>query len=112
MSKLTIAVSDERPHTGRRAAKCSSGRVWGLSVPVLRTWPIRSSRSCRSTSENASLLSFATFPLSQMHPWAEPAAEVAEFAGTHGKFWEMHDLLYENQQRSGQCPFFGINRCA
>jgi protein-disulfide isomerase len=40
---------------------------------------------------------FRNFPLSQMHPQAEPAAEAAEFAATHQKFWEMHDLLYENQ---------------
>ena len=25
--------------------------------------------------------------------------ESAEFAGAHGKFWEMHDLLFENQNR-------------
>ncbi len=42
---------------------------------------------------------FRNFPLTQMHPYAEPAAETAEFAGAHGKFWEMHDLLYENQDR-------------
>ena len=42
---------------------------------------------------------FRNFPLTQMHPYAEPAAETAEFAGAHHKFWEMHDLLYENQDR-------------
>lgn len=36
------------------------------------------------------------FPLEQ-HAMAEPAAEAAEFAGTHAKFWAMHDALYENQ---------------
>jgi protein-disulfide isomerase len=39
---------------------------------------------------------FRNFPL-EMHPYAEHAAEVAEFAATHGKFWEMHDLLFEHQ---------------
>jgi hypothetical protein len=33
-------------------------------------------------------------------PHAEHAAETAEFAATHGNFWEMHDLLYENQEKS------------
>ena len=33
-----------------------------------------------------------------MHPHAEHAAEAAETAGTHGKFWEMPDVLYKNQQ--------------
>jgi protein-disulfide isomerase len=42
---------------------------------------------------------FRHFPLSEMHPHAESAAEVAEFAGAQGKFWEIHDLLFENQER-------------
>lgn len=42
---------------------------------------------------------FRNFPLTELHPNAESAAETAEFAGAHGKFWEMHDLLYENQPR-------------
>ena len=43
---------------------------------------------------------FRNFPLEQ-HPMAQPAAEAAEFAAAHGKFWEMHDALYENQNRLG-----------
>jgi protein-disulfide isomerase len=42
---------------------------------------------------------FRNFPLSEIHPHAESAAETAEFAGAHGKFREMHDLLFENQER-------------
>jgi len=41
---------------------------------------------------------FRNFPLSTMHPHAEHAAEAAEAAGAHDKFWEMHDTLYENQE--------------
>jgi len=41
---------------------------------------------------------FRHFPLSQAHPHAERAAEFAEAATTIGRFWEMHDLLYEHQQ--------------
>jgi protein-disulfide isomerase len=51
---------------------------------------------------------FRNFPLSQMHPWAQPAAEVAEFAGAHSKFWEMHDLLFENQQNLGNALFLEL----
>src|SRR6267143_4108939 len=36
---------------------------------------------------------FRHFPMSEQHPHAQSAAEVAEAAGTQGKFWEMHDLL-------------------
>src|SRR5438105_10467607 len=44
---------------------------------------------------------FRNFPLVEVHPLAEPAAETAEFAGAHGRFWEMHDGIYENQDRLG-----------
>jgi formate-nitrite transporter family protein len=41
---------------------------------------------------------FRHFPISEQHPHAESAAEAAEAAGAQGKFWEMHDLLFENQR--------------
>jgi protein-disulfide isomerase len=37
------------------------------------------------------------FPLTQIHPMAEPAAEAAEFAGANGHFWEMHNAIFEKQ---------------
>jgi protein-disulfide isomerase len=40
---------------------------------------------------------FRNFPLTNVHPHAEHAAEAAESAGAQGRFWEMHDMLYENQ---------------
>ncbi|MFC4986261.1 DsbA family protein [Saliphagus infecundisoli] len=40
---------------------------------------------------------FRNFPLRQMHPHAELAAEAAEAASAQGAFWEMHDHLYEHQ---------------
>ena len=38
------------------------------------------------------------FPLEEVHSNALPAAEATESAAAQGKFWEMHDLLFENQQ--------------
>ncbi len=40
---------------------------------------------------------FRNFPLTQAHPYAQIAAEAAEAAALQGKFWEMHDLLFERQ---------------
>src|SRR2546428_10838970 len=40
------------------------------------------------------------FPLSKEHPHAQHAAEVGEAAAAQGKFWEMHDLLYQRQAAS------------
>ncbi|MNT40337.1 DSBA-like thioredoxin domain protein [compost metagenome] len=40
---------------------------------------------------------FRNFPLSEMHPYAKTAALAAEAAALQGKFWEMHDAIFENQ---------------
>jgi protein-disulfide isomerase len=53
-------------------------------------------------------LVFRHFPMVQMHPFAEPAAQAAEFAGAHGRFWEMHDGLYENQEKLGVPLLFAL----
>lgn len=42
---------------------------------------------------------FRNFPLERIHPQAKLAAIVAEAAALQGKFWEMHDLIFENQKR-------------
>jgi protein-disulfide isomerase len=41
---------------------------------------------------------FRHFPITTSHPHAEQAGEAAEAAATQGRFWPMHDLLYENQR--------------
>jgi protein-disulfide isomerase len=40
---------------------------------------------------------FRNFPLREIHPHAELAAEAAEAAGAQQKFWPMHDMLFEHQ---------------
>lgn len=40
---------------------------------------------------------FRHFPLTQKHPFAQEAAEIAEAAGAQGKFWPMHDFLFGYQ---------------
>lgn len=44
---------------------------------------------------------FRNFPLTAIHPNALAASTAAEAAGLQGKFWEMHDKLYENQDAWG-----------
>lgn len=51
---------------------------------------------------------FRHFPLTQVHPNAEAAAESAEFAGAHELFWEMHDGIYENQDRLSPALLFAL----
>ena len=44
-------------------------------------------------------LSYRDFPLRELHPNAERAAEAARCAGEQDKFWEYHDQLFANQKR-------------
>lgn len=44
---------------------------------------------------------FRNFPLAEMHPAAEPAAEFAEGAAVQGKFWEAHDAIFAYSRRHG-----------
>jgi protein-disulfide isomerase len=53
-------------------------------------------------------LIFRHFPLTEVHPQAEVAAESAEFAGAHGAFWDMHEALFANQFRLSLPVIFGL----
>jgi protein-disulfide isomerase len=61
----------------------------GLAHPIVNEVQQRLGRQLR--------FAFRHFPLAEIHPHAEMAAEAAEAAGAQGRFWEMHDLLFKNQ---------------
>jgi protein-disulfide isomerase len=65
----------------------------GMAYPIVK--------SIQRQMGNRLRLVFRHFPLSESHPHAEHAAEAAEAAATQGKFWGMHDMLYEHQDRLG-----------
>ena len=44
---------------------------------------------------------FRHMPLNEVHPYAQYAAEAAEAAGAQGKFWEMHNALFDHQADLG-----------
>jgi Na+:H+ antiporter, NhaA family len=48
---------------------------------------------------------FRHFPRNSIHPHAGVAAQAAEAAALQGKFWEMHEALFKNQQRLGDIDF-------
>jgi protein-disulfide isomerase len=54
-------------------------------------------RALRERFEGELRLVFRHYPFSGVHPHAQQAAEAAEAAGAQGRFWEMHDLLFANQ---------------
>ena len=55
-------------------------------------------------------LVFRNFPLREVHARAQTAAEAAEAAGAQGRFWEMHDLLFENQADLSEAALVGYGR--
>ncbi|HUF27462.1 MAG TPA: thioredoxin domain-containing protein [Gemmatimonadaceae bacterium] len=54
-------------------------------------------RAARRRLGNRMRFVFRNFPLKQIHPHAQHAAEAAEAAAAQGRFWEMHDVIFENQ---------------
>ena len=61
----------------------------GQAYPIIK--------AIQQTLGNNLKLVFRNFPLSEVHPNAENAAMAAEAAAMENKFWQMHDMLYENQ---------------
>lgn len=49
-------------------------------------------------------IAYRNFPLTQLHKHAYRAAQAAESAGKQGKFFEMHDLLFERQSEWSELP--------
>jgi protein-disulfide isomerase len=100
MAKLSTAVNAEDHVQGEAAAECSLVEYGDYECPHCAAAHPVVKKLQRHFGKPLSFV-FRNFPLTQIHPWAEPAAEVAEFAGSQGKFWEMHDLIFENQERLG-----------
>jgi len=107
MSKLSIPVNEDDHVQGNPTAGCSLVEYGDYECPYCgAAYPIVK----RLQNHFGKRLSFVfrNFPLARIHPWAESAAEVAEFAGAHRRFWEMHDLLFENQLRMDQALFLNL----
>jgi protein-disulfide isomerase len=96
---LTMPVSDDRDHIQGPADAAVTLIEYGdyecpycgAAYPIVKEVQARMAERLRFV--------FRNFPISTAHPHAEQAAEAAEAAATQGSFWEMHDLLYENQKR-------------
>ena len=107
MSKLRVPVRQDDHTQGSADAECTLVEYGDYECPHCgEAYPIVK-RLQRHFGERLRFV-FRNFPLSQMHPHAESSAETAEFAGAHGKFWEMHDLLLENQARLGAALYDGL----
>lgn len=97
MSQLKPPVSDDDHAQGRRDAPIVLVEYGDFECPYCgAAYP--QLKAVQEAMGDALCFVFRHFPLSQAHPHAERAAEFAEAAATIGRFWEMHDLLFEHQQ--------------
>jgi protein-disulfide isomerase len=98
MSTLKIPVRPEDHIEGDTNAPCTLVEYGDYQCPHCgRAYPIVK-RVQKHFGKRLRFV-FRNFPLNEIHPQAESAAETAEFAAAQGKFWEMHDALFENQSR-------------
>lgn len=52
-------------------------------------------------------VAFRHFPLGEIHPHARVAAQAAEAAAAQGRFWEMHDMLFDHQHALNEADLIG-----
>lgn len=100
MSELKVAVSKEDHIQGAAGAEITLVEYGdfecpdcGMAYPMVKKLQSHFGKRMRFVYRN--------FPLEEIHPMAEPAAEAVEFAAAEGKFWEMHDAIFEHQTRLG-----------
>jgi protein-disulfide isomerase len=63
----------------------------GMAYPIVK-------ELIKEFGDNKIRFVFRNFPLNDIHPHAQAAAEAAEAAAAQDKFWEMHDYLFEHHK--------------
>lgn len=96
-TRLTVPVGPHDHRQGPDDAPLSLVEYGDFECPYCgRAYPVVKSIQ-RRLGDRLQLV-YRHFPLTQLHPHAELAAEASEAAATRGRFWEMHDTIFENQQ--------------
>ena len=94
--RLTSPVNDRDHAVGPKDASVTLVEYGDYECPYCgMAYPIVESVR-RHMGDNLRFV-YRHFPLTQIHPHAQHAAEIAEPAGEQGKFWQMHDTLFRNQ---------------
>ena len=106
MSRLTEPVSERDHATGNLSSAVTLVEYGDYECPHCgRAHPIV--QEVLRTLGGDIRFVFRNFPLTEIHPHALHAAVAAEFAATEGKFWEMHDTLFEKQQHLRDADLLG-----
>jgi protein-disulfide isomerase len=97
MSKLTIQPNNEDHIQGKKESSITLVEYGDFQCPYCReAYPIV--KEIQKIKGDILRFVFRNFPLSEIHSYALHAAYAAEAAGKQNKFWEMHDILFENQE--------------
>jgi protein-disulfide isomerase len=95
-SRLTPPVSERDHVAGPDDAPVTLVEYGDYECPYCRmAYPIVKAAQ-RELGDRLRLV-FRNFPLKEAHPHAQHAAEAAEAAAAQGKFWQMHDAIFEHQ---------------
>jgi formate-nitrite transporter family protein len=95
VAQLTAPLSAEDHVDGPERAELELVMYGDFQCPYCTAaYPIV--RRIREQLAGRLLFAFRHFPLRNVHPDAERAAEAAEAAAAQGAFWEMHDRMYES----------------
>ncbi|MBI5946756.1 MAG: thioredoxin domain-containing protein [Chloroflexi bacterium] len=82
---------------GNPAARVMIAEFSDFQCPFCRRWTQDYLSKIRANLGNDVALAFLHFPIISIHPNAGNASAGAVCAGEQGKFWQMHDLLFSNQ---------------
>jgi protein-disulfide isomerase len=94
---LTVPVSEKRDHiVGKKDAPVTLLEYGDFECPHCGAAHKMLGELLPQAGELVRFV-FRHFPLAEVHPHATHAAEAAEAAAAQGRFWEMHDALFENQ---------------
>lgn len=101
--KIDVSADDD-PVMGQAAAPVTMIEFGDFQCPFCRKFWRESLPQLKSEYIDTGKvkLVYRDFPLSGIHPGAEAAAEGAACASEQGKFWEMHDQIFKEQDKQGQ----------
>jgi protein-disulfide isomerase len=94
--QLTPPVSERDHATGPEEAPVTLVEYGDYECPYCGMAYVVVKSAQRGLGEQLRFV-FRNFPLAEAHPHARLAAEAAEAAAAQGKFWQMHDVLFEHQ---------------
>lgn len=95
-SNLSVPVSDSDWSKGSNTATHTIVEYSDFQCPACSSYAPLLKRLAEEHPNDVRLV-YRHFPLDQIHPNARPAAWAAEAAGMQGKFFEMHDALFNTQ---------------